>query len=75
MSFGLDFSLRLCLGPGFSLSFGLSLGFCLRLGLELSLLLSHRCIYFIQIFYLDTNISVRYFPQVQIFRQGMGGCW
>ena len=40
MSFGLGFSLSLCLGPGFSLSLGLSLGFCLRPGLGFSLGLS-----------------------------------
>ena len=37
MSFGLGFSLSLCLGPGFSLSLGLSLGFCLRVGLDIGL--------------------------------------
>ena len=37
MSFGLGFSLDLCLGPGFSLSPGLILGFCLRVGLDIGL--------------------------------------
>ena len=37
MSFGLGFSLSLCLGPGFSLSPGLNLGFCLRVGLDIGL--------------------------------------